>query len=140
MTVTAAKTGFGLTFGIGNGVDGGSVSYVTVGEITNVTPPGISREAIDATHLASPDRFREYIAGMLDTDPATVSFNYVPSASDALYTAALAEKGDFEITFPGGVKMQFSGIVTSWKPGDGSTTTMVGEMTIKGNGGKPVFI
>jgi hypothetical protein len=139
MPVTVAKTGLGLKFGIGNGVDGGSVSYVDVGEITSVTAPEISRETHDASHLNSPDKFREHIAGMLDTGTATVAFNYVPSASDALYTAALAEKGDFEIIFPGGVKMQFMGVVITWKPGEGTTGVMIGEMTIKGTG-KPTFV
>ncbi len=138
MTVTAAKTGLGLIFGIGDGVDGGSTTYDKIGEILNVTAPEITRETHDASHLESPHEFREHIAGILYTGSASVSFNYVPSASDVLYTAALAKKGDFEIIFPGGVKMQFMGVVTSWKPGEGTTGVMVGEMTIKGTG-KPVF-
>jgi hypothetical protein len=139
MTVTAAKTGLGLIFGIGNGVDGGSTTYAKIGEILNLSPPEISRETHDASHLESPDNFREHIGGMLDTGSATVSFNYVPSASDVVYTAALAEKGDFEIIFPGGVKMQFMGVVTNWKPGEGTSGVMVGEITIKGTG-KPTFV
>lgn len=139
MAVTSATIGMGATFAIGDGVDGGSLTYATVGEVTNITSPGITREAIDATHLLSPDDFREFIAGLLDADPATLGFNYVPSAADVLYTAALAKKGDFQITYPNGVKFQFSGIVTAWKPGDGSTTTMVGEMTIKPSG-KPNLV
>lgn len=138
MPVTSATIGMGASFGIGNGVDGGSTTWANVGEVTNITAPGISREAIDATHLQSPDDFREFIAGLLDTDPATISFNYVPSASDALYAAVLAKKGDFRITYPNGIKFDFMGIVTGWKPGDASPTTMAGELTVKGSG-KPLL-
>lgn len=139
MPVTSAAIGMNSTFSIGDGVDGGSVTYTPVGhEVTSITSPGITREAIDATHLMSPDDFREYIAGLLDTDPATIAFNYNPSAADPLYAAMLAGKGDFRITFPNGVKMDFSGIPQSWKPGDPSTTTMAGEFTVKPSG-KPTL-
>lgn len=139
MPVTSAQTGMKSTFSIGDGVDGGSTTYTEVGfEITSITSPAITRETIDVTHLKSPDDFREYIAGLLDTDPATIAFNYNPSAADALYAAMLAGKGDFRITFPNGVKMDFSGIPQSWKPGDPSTTTMAGEFTVKPSG-KPVL-
>ena len=95
MTVTSAQTGMKSTFSIGDGVDGGSTAYTEVGfEVTSITSPAITRETIDVTHLKSPDDFREYIAGLLDTDPATIAFNYNPSAADALYAAMLAGKGD----------------------------------------------
>ena len=140
MSVTSAETGMKATFSIGNGVDGGSTTYTRVGfEITSITSPGITREAIDATHLESPDDFREFIPGLMDTDPATIAFNYNADAADPLYAAMMAGKGDFRITFPNGVKLDFSGIAQSWKPGDPSTTTMAGEFTVKPSG-KPTLI
>lgn len=139
MAVTSAATGMKATFSIGDGFDGGSTNYTKVGfEVTSITSPGITREAIDTTHLESPDDFREYIAGLLDTDPATIAFNYNPDAADALYAAVIAGKGDFRITYPNGVKLDFSGIPQSWKPGDASTTTMAGEFTVKPSG-KPTL-
>jgi hypothetical protein len=139
MPVTSAAIGMKATFSIGDGVDGGSTTYTKVGfEVTSITSPGITREAIDATHLESPDDFREFIAGLMDTDPATIAFNYNPSATDTLYAAMIAGKGDFRITYPNGVKLDFSGIPQSWKPGDPSTTTMAGEFTVKPSG-KPTL-
>lgn len=138
MSVTSAQIGMGATFSIGDGFDGGSTVYTKVGEVTGITSLAITRETIDATHLESPDEFREYIAGLLDTDPATIAFNYVPAAADPLYTAMMAGKGDFRITYPNGVKMDFSGIPQSWKPGDPAPTTMAGEFTVKASG-KPTL-
>ena len=139
MSVTSAATGMKATFSIGNGVDGGSTTYAKVGfEVTSITSPGITREAIDATHLESPDDFREFIPGLMDTDPATIAFNYTADAADPLYAAMMAGKGDFRITFPNGVKLDFSGIPQSWKAGDPSTSTMAGEFTVKPSG-KPTL-
>ena len=138
MPVTSAVTGMGAQFAIGDGNNGGSTTYLPVGEVTNITSPSLTREAIDATHLMSPDQFREVIAGLLDSEPATITFNYVPGAADPLYTAMLAGAGDFRITYPNGVQLNFSGIPTAFKPGDPSTTTMTGEFTVKASG-KPEF-
>lgn len=138
MPVTSAEIGMGSTFWVGDGFDGGSTSYAKVGEVTSITSPEITRETEDATHLESPDDFREFIAALLDTGSATIGFNYIPSAGDPLYTAMLAGKGDFRITYPNGVNMNFSGIPTSWNPGDPSPEKMTGEFTVKPSG-KPVF-
>lgn len=139
MPVTSAIIGMLATFSIGNGVDGASTTYTEVAfEVTGITSPAITREAIDATHLKSPEKFREFIAGLLDTEPATITFNYNPNETDPLYAAIIAGKGDFRITFPNGVKLDFSGIPTNWKPGSPSTTTMTGEFTVKPSG-KPTL-
>lgn len=134
MTVTSATIGMGAIFGIGDGIDGGSVTFIKIGEVTNISPPTQNREAIDATHLESDEDYREFIPGLKDGDSATITFNYVPTATDAIYTQFNIGKGDFELIYPSGLKFQFSGVVTGWKPGDASTTTMVGELTIKQSG------
>lgn len=139
MAISGASTGMGSTFSIGNGVDGGSVSYVKVGEVTNIDQGGIDIEAIDVTHLESPDEAHEFIPGLPTAAPVTVTFNYVPSASDPLHALALIKKGDFQTTYKNGVKLQYSGVVTNWKPGSPSTTTMTGELTFQPNG-LPVFV
>ncbi|MBQ4824378.1 outer capsid protein Hoc [Leisingera sp. HS039] len=139
MPVSSAQIGMGATFSIGDGFDGGSTNYTKISEdVTSITSPGVNRETIDATHLESEDDFREYIAGLLDTDPATIAFNYVPTAADPLYAAMIAGKGDFRITYPGGVKLDFSGIPQNWKPGDPSPDKMAGEFTVKPSG-KPTL-
>lgn len=138
MPVTSAKTGMKATFSIGNGVDGGSTTYAKIGEVTSIGPPGITREAIDVTHLESPDDAREFIPGLLDAEPSTVGFNYVPDAADPVYALMRLGKGDFRLTWPNGVKMDWSGIPTNWTPGDVNTTTMAGELTTKPSG-LPVF-
>jgi predicted secreted protein len=131
---TSAAIGYSTTFGIKNG--GGT--FDNVAEVTSVKPPGYSRDAIDATHMESPDRFREYIAGMMDAGEVTIGLNYVPAASDAVLTALTAGKGDFKITLPNGVTVTFSAVVTAYDIDAPLDDKMTATATFKVSG-KPVL-
>lgn len=131
---TNAAIGYSTTFGIKNG--GGT--FDNVAEVTKVKPPGYSRDAIDATHMESPDKFREYIAGLMDAGEVSIDINYVPSASDVIIAAMLAGKGDFKITLPNAVSMTFSAVVTGFEPDAPLDDKMVATATFKVSG-KPVL-
>lgn len=111
--MTNANIGWGASFGIEGGTPG---TYVKLAEVKAITPPGATRNTVDATHLESPDKWMEYIAGMKDTGEASITLNYVPSATDALFAAFNDETGNYEVTFPNGVMLRFGGIVTGWTP------------------------
>ena len=113
MTATAADIGNDSEFGIEGDTPG---TYVAVAEVIAITPPGMSRDSVEATHLKSPDEFKEYIAGLMDAGDASFTFNFVASATEAIYTAFQARTGNYEITFPNGVMMRFSGFFTSYEP------------------------
>ncbi len=134
MTATAAAIGFSSTFSV---MTGGS--YVAVGEVTSVTPPGLTRETIDATHLSSDDGYKEFIAGLAESGDASITLNLVPSATDVLITAFNAGVGDFQIEFPSGVSMTFDGIVTAYEFGELTTDKMTATFTVKATG-KPAMV
>ena len=135
MPVTSAQTGLGIKFAIGNGTGGSSTSYADVAvEVTNVVVPNLKRAANDATHLNSPEDYEEYIGGRKGMDPTTIEFNYTPDAADAIYTHWQIGSGDYQFTYRNGVRIQFSGVPTNWKPGDGSEETMKGSLTIQPSG------
>ena len=114
MPATEAGLGYLSKFGIKDGA-----TYDYVAEVTSITPPGMSRDTVDVTHLESPDKFKEYIAGLADGGDASISLNYKPAASDALVAAFIAETGDFRVLFPDGdTFLDFAGIVTEWSPGE----------------------
>lgn len=113
MTATSADIGFDSAFGIEGATPG---TYVDVAEVVAITPPGMTREAVEATHLKSPDGFKEFIAGLMEAGEASITLNFVPSATDALYTAFLASSGKYEITFPNGVHLRFAGFFTGYTP------------------------
>lgn len=83
---------FDATVGVGNGsgvlvasassaLSGGAEGaevFTTIAEITNISGPGVSLELIDATHMESPDAFREYLPSLLDGTEISFDLNYLP--------------------------------------------------------------
>lgn len=91
-------------------------TYVKLALVAAITPPGMTRDAVENTHLESPDEWKQYIPGLKDGGEASITLNYVPSASDALFTAFNAGAGKYQITFPNGVRMRFDGFFTAYTP------------------------
>ena len=97
----AADIGYSTTFAY----DSGGGTYVNLGEVTAVSPPTLTRETVDATHMGSTSGFREHISGMRDGGEASVTMNYVPSGAsyDALKANLLSDAAvNYKITFPDG--------------------------------------
>jgi len=131
MPATTAELGYGARFGIKSGA-----TYDYGAEVTSLTPPSMTRDTVDATHLESPDAYKEFIAGLKETGEASITINYAPSGSDALITAFEAGAGEFRILFPGGaLALDFAGIVTGYEIGDlVATDKMSATFTVKGTG------
>ena len=86
MAASDAIIGYGTTFSVetvaGNGI------YVELAEITNLTPPNMSVDDIEVTHMQSPDRTKEFIAGLADPGEMSLEMNFIPgSSSDDLILA-----------------------------------------------------
>lgn len=134
--MTDAKTGWGGEFHLHNGT-----ALTELVEVVSFTLPNGQTEQIDATHLKSPNRKREFISGMIDDGEMTVVVNYVPgSATDILIRAAKAaadarafmaviprETADWEVTG--------EAIVTGWDRGEiVADGVMRGTITLKVTG------
>lgn len=110
--MTAAVLGYNVTIGIYNGS-----SYDDLAEVVNITWPGYKRPSIDATTMDSPDKFMEFIPGLIDAGELTFEMNWAPSATDAVLLAMLQDDPQqFKVTYNGGVNIVFQGFVTSWQP------------------------
>lgn len=110
--------------GLGSGsefwLDNASDSLTQLSEILSVALPNSQVEDVEATHMASPNRRREYIAGLIDDGEGTVEMNYVPgSASDVIIRAALSDGNtrDYKVVLP---------------VADGSTWEVTGDCIVKG--------
>lgn len=131
--MTNADIGNATTFAIEGGTP---ATYEVVAEVISVTPPPLTRASVDATHLQSPDRYKEFIPGLFEQGECQLGLNYIPSAYALL--AAEFEKvtnGNYRITFPEGSTFDFSGFFTGLTP---PVTTPEGKMesgaTIKPTG------
>jgi hypothetical protein len=81
MTTTAAQIGWGGKCYLQD--SGGT--YVQLAEVTAIPFPEDQIADVKATHMLSPGRREEYIAGLIDGGTGDIAMNYVPgSATDVL--------------------------------------------------------
>jgi hypothetical protein len=79
-------------------------AFVELAEVINVTPGEATADRIDATHMQSPNRRREYISGLIDNGEASFEINWVPGSVTDVMIRELFESGETQqhrITFPG---------------------------------------
>jgi predicted secreted protein len=113
-------TEVGIGLGAKFHLDSASDVLTELGEILSVTPPQSQVEDVEATHMGSPNRRREFIAGLIDDGEGSFEMNYVPgSDTDILIRAALDDgvTRDYKIVLP---------------VADGSTWEITGDCVVKG--------
>jgi hypothetical protein len=80
-----------------------SATWYTAPEPVDIGNVGDVGSFVDVTHLASPNKTREYIAGLRDTEEKTMSFRFIDDDADQTRLRGLADNGatvPFRITFP----------------------------------------
>ena len=139
-----AERAFGMQFSYAK--SGGS--HQALGEITDITPPSISRDLIETTNHSS--NIKSYLGGLVDYGEVSVTVNYDPDGTDdvglrTLATGGTYDSGDassnpanyeFKITYAdaGATVETFDGIVTGFEtsaPIDGQLSATI---TIKVSG------
>lgn len=112
-------------------------AYVDIAEVINVTPGASTADRIEATHMKSPNRRREYIAGLIDNGEATFEINWVPgSATDELirqhFEAGTA--ANHRITFPNNVTVIFEAVITGYEKESPIDDRMTATITVAVSG------
>lgn len=116
MAETQASIGYGSLFDISRDSE---VSWLTMGEVFDITPPNDTVDEVDATHMQSPNRTREFIPGLIDPGEASFEMNFIPGSPSDLLVAEIKTAGErvrCRITFPNGVTWKFTGWVTGYEP------------------------
>lgn len=86
------------------------IDGVQVAEVTEITPGAPTTERVRATHMQSPGRRHEYIAGMIDTGEGSFAINWIPGSGTDTLIRGLQSSGATEehtIVFPNGVTVSF---------------------------------
>lgn len=101
---TEAQIGIGSQFWLDN--NAGTPVLTQLGEIISISTPNPQTEDVEATHMASPNRRREYISGLIEDGEGAFEMNLVPgSVTDLLIQGAqlsgLAK--NYKIVIPDGV-------------------------------------
>jgi len=136
--MTTARIGYGSKFAVSTN-DGGA--YTDIGEVFNITPPSDSFDMVDATHMQSPNRDREFIIGLNDPGEASFDMNFVPgSASDVLIRAVKAARLSVlcRVTFPNGATWTFTGLLMNYEPAVPNEDKMTATVTFKVSGSTTV--
>jgi len=99
MAVSQAYDGYGVTLGKGDGTS--SEDFDNFAEIVNVTLPNESVELIDVTHASSPNKYREFIAGLIDAGEVTFEVN-MNQADYSILRADLVDNSvdNYQIVLP----------------------------------------
>ena len=90
-------------------------TWASVGEITTLTGPNMSRESIDVTSLASTGGYREYISGLRTPGTLTFTMNFNRTDYDTMKADFDAETAqDYELILPDddNTSLEFSAFVT----------------------------
>jgi predicted secreted protein len=134
--MTDARIGWGSEFWL----DNASGVLTQLSEVLSVTPPNPQTADVEATHMASANRRREYIAGLIEDGEGTFEFNYVAgSATDLLVQAAISDgvTRSYKIVLPdGSTGWEITGdcIVKGWERSAPIDDRMTATLTVRFTG------
>lgn len=140
--MTAASIGLTSKFAIGDGAS--PEVFTPLAEVTAITPPGISRDMPEATHMQSPEGWREFIMGLKDGGEVSLELNFINQASPTGNAAVLMAEfdktttGNYQIEFPDTSTWSFTGGCTGFEPDAPLDDRMTASATFKITG-KPVL-
>ncbi|MDE3797596.1 phage tail protein [Sinorhizobium meliloti] len=115
--MTDAKIGYGTIYEVWDATPS-PAGFVEIAEVFSVTPGAATADRIDATHMQSPGRRREYIAGLIDSGEASFEINWVPGSASDLLLRELFESGavvEHRITFPGAARVTYEASIIGFE-------------------------
>jgi hypothetical protein len=133
--MTDASIGYLSEFRLGDGAS--PEVFTAVAEVFAITPPSDTVDVVDATHMQSPNRTREFIDGLIDPGETSFEMNFIPGgAGDDAIQAWKAAGGakNCQIKYPNGVTWSFSGVLTGYEPDIPVDDRMTATVTIKVTG------
>jgi len=107
-----AVLGYDSEFAIGT--DASPPVYTDLIEVTEITFPNIVADDVDVTHMKSPNKTREYIAGLKEGGECAVTCNWIDgNATDDIFVSLHASGATrpLRITTPRGVTYSFDGYI-----------------------------
>jgi len=107
MVTTLAKIGYGTLFQTGD--SNSPIGWSTLAEVTALTLPPLTRDAVDAGHECAPNEWREVVLGLNNSGEIAVDLNFRTDT----YALLLAEFDTTtlkprRIVFPGGSSFVFN--------------------------------
>lgn len=134
MAETQASIGYGTQFHIS---EDSEATWTELAEVFDITPPNDTVDEVDATHMRSPDRTREFIPGLIDPGEASFEMNFIPGSASDVKIRTLKVSGArvrCRITFPNGVVWKFTGWISGYEPAVPTDDRMTSTVTWRVSG------
>ncbi len=134
---TDVTIGYGTKYRVWDAGATPSAALVELGEVVSVTPPEQAGDRVEATHMASPNRRREYVAGLIDPGEASVELNWVPGSDTDELIRSLLDSGEsvqHQIEFPNGVTVSFDAVITGYSKAVPIDDRMTATVTVSVSG------
>lgn len=139
MPASNALLGYGSVFEIVS--DTSPDAYIALAEVKSITPPSIDVDQVEVTHMQSPNRYREFISGLLDGGEASFEMNFVPGSTsdDRIFEllnlpTGVSRRRACRISYPNGVTWSFDAEVTGYEPDIPFDDAMTATVTLKVSG------
>jgi predicted secreted protein len=126
-----AILGYGITYEI---AAANGNTFHPLGEVSDIELPSDETEEVDVTHYESPNRTREFIAGMINTGDGSFTINWIPGNGTDLLLRDLRISGEVRthrITFPNAVYVTFPGFIKGYTPQAPVDDKMSAQFTVK---------
>jgi len=144
MAISNAFWAYGTKLQIGDGAT--SENFADIAELTDVNPPAMTKDSIEVTNYGSPDRFREYIAGLKDGGSLSAEGNWLPNNATQDENTGLLESfnddsnHNWKLVLPDGLgTLSMTGHINAFTP----TTPLAMQAKLAFSikiSGKPLFV
>ena len=129
-----ALLGFGVVYEIGDDALDPPTDWIEEAEVNQITPPNTQAADVEVTHMQSPNRTREYIAGLIEPGDASFGINWIPNDTTGQLMLSLKTSGErrsHRITWPNGVTWTFRAYVKGFEPSTPMDDKMTATVTCK---------
>lgn len=113
-------------------------------EVVSITGPGITRDAIDVSHLQSTSMVREFIAGIIDAGEVSLEINLLPDDTQQallfasmISTVASCAKQALVVTLTDATPQTITmagAVITGWETGAAIDDKLTATVTFKASG------
>ena len=135
MGTSSAGIGYGTTLSRGNGAT--PEVFTAIGEVKDISGPGLSVDDVEATHQGSPDGFKEFVPGLIDGGEVAFDIQLVDdeTTQEQVITDLNARtKRNYKLVSPGGGGWTFAGYVKGFEPSYPVQDVVTASVTIKVSG------
>lgn len=93
--MSSVQIGYGSKVSIGRTSDQGITwTFTELSEIKDLTLPEAQADDVEVTHMQSPNRAKEFIAGLTDSGEVSFSLNWVPESNTDKLLKAIRASGE----------------------------------------------